>query len=41
MLSLRASALQVGILTAAGTVAFAVLALPAGVWVDRLPRRRC
>jgi MFS family permease len=27
------------VLTAAGTVSFAVLALPAGVWVDRLPRR--
>jgi MFS family permease len=39
VLGLRASPLQVGVLTAAGTVSFAVLALPAGVWVDRLPRR--
>jgi MFS family permease len=39
VLGLRASPLQVGVLTAAGTISFAVLALPAGVWVDRLPRR--
>jgi Transmembrane secretion effector len=39
VLSLEASPVQVGVLTAAGTISFAVLALPAGVWVDRLPRR--
>jgi predicted MFS family arabinose efflux permease len=39
VLGLGASPLQVGVLTAAGTISFAVLALPAGVWVDRLPRR--
>ena len=40
VLGLGATPLQVGMLTAAGTVSFAVLALPAGVGVDRLPRRR-
>jgi hypothetical protein len=39
VLGLGASPLQIGMLTAAGTISFAVLALPAGVWVDRLPRR--
>lgn len=37
---LRASALQVGLLTAATYGAFIFVALPAGVIVDRLPRRR-
>jgi MFS family permease len=37
---LRASALQVGLLTAAGYGAFILVALPAGVIVDRLPKRR-
>jgi MFS family permease len=36
---LRASAFQVGLLTAATYVAFAVVSLPAGVVVDRLPKR--
>jgi MFS family permease len=39
VLDLGASPLQVGVLTAAGTISFAVAGLPAGVWVDRLPRR--
>jgi MFS family permease len=39
VLSLRATPLEIGLVTAAGTVAFAVAALPAGVWVDRVPRR--
>jgi len=39
VLGLGASPLQLGVLTAAGTISFAVLALPAGVWVDRVPRR--
>ncbi|HEV2639901.1 MAG TPA: MFS transporter [Actinocrinis sp.] len=39
VLVLHASAQQVGFLVAAGTVAFLVVALPAGVWVDRLRRR--
>jgi len=37
---LRATALQVGLLTAAGYGAFILVALPAGVIVDRLPKRR-
>jgi MFS family permease len=37
---LRASTLQVGLLTAASTLAFAVIALPAGALVDRRPKRR-
>ena len=39
VLALGAGPLQVGLLTAAGTLSFAVLALPAGVWVDRAARR--
>jgi Transmembrane secretion effector len=39
VLGLGASPLQLGVLTAAGTISFAVLALPAGVWVDRVPHR--
>ena len=39
VLGLGAGPLQVGLLTAAGTLSFAVLALPAGVWVDRVARR--
>jgi MFS family permease len=39
VLVLHASAQQVGLLVAAGTIAFLVVALPAGVWVDRLRRR--
>src|SRR5689334_14954984 len=37
---LGASALQMGILTAAATVPNLAIGLLAGVWVDRLPRRR-
>jgi MFS family permease len=40
ILNLRASPLQVGILAALPWVAFLVLGLPAGVFVDRLSRRR-
>jgi MFS family permease len=37
---LRASTLQVGLLTAASTAAFALIALPAGALVDRWAKRR-
>jgi len=37
---LKASTLQVGLLTAASYLAFALIALPAGAVVDRLPKRR-
>ena len=37
---LHASPLQMGLLTAAGTAPVLALGLLAGVWVDRLPRRR-
>jgi MFS family permease len=40
ILSLHATPLQVGILAALPWVAFLALGLPAGVFVDRLPRRR-
>ncbi|MBN1584326.1 MAG: MFS transporter [Anaerolineae bacterium] len=36
---LHASPVQMGILTACGTLAYLVVGLPAGVWVDRLRRR--
>ncbi len=39
VLVLHASARQLGLLVASGTIAFLVVALPAGVWVDRLRRR--
>jgi MFS family permease len=39
VLVLHASALQVGLVSAASTVAWLLVALPAGVWVDRLRRR--
>jgi MFS family permease len=35
---LHASALQVGLLAAAGYLPLAVLGRPAGAWADRLPR---
>ena len=38
--TLRATPLQMGALAAATTVAFLVVGLPAGVWVDRRRRRR-
>jgi MFS family permease len=37
---LKASALEMGLLAAAGTLPTALFSLVAGVWVDRLPRRR-
>ncbi|MFC4533633.1 MFS transporter [Sphaerisporangium dianthi] len=40
VLSLHAGPLQVGLLTAAEMAAFLLIGLPAGVWVDRFPRRR-
>lgn len=39
VLVLGASPLQLGLVTASGTVAFAVIGLPAGAWVDRWRRR--
>jgi hypothetical protein len=36
---LHASAFEVSLLTAATSIAWLVIGLPAGVWVDRLPRR--
>ena len=38
-LTLRASALEMGVLAAAGQLPFLLFSLPAGAWVDRLPRR--
>jgi len=40
ILVVKASALEVAILGAMPFVAFALFGLPAGVWVDRLPRKR-
>jgi MFS family permease len=40
VLTLHASPWQLGLVNAAGTLAFAVIGLPAGVWLDRLRRRR-
>ncbi|GAB3673647.1 MFS transporter [Actinocorallia lasiicapitis] len=37
---LDATAAQIGLLTAVGTAGFLLVGLPAGVWVDRLPKRR-
>jgi MFS family permease len=39
VLVLHASAFQVSVLGAVDTLPFLLVALPAGVWVDRLPRR--
>ncbi|GAB3434421.1 MFS transporter [Flindersiella endophytica] len=39
VLTLHASPLQLGLLTASGTLAFAVIGLPAGAWIDRHRRR--
>jgi MFS family permease len=36
---LRASPMQMGVLTACGTLPYLLVGLPAGVWVDRLRRR--
>ncbi|WP_290058946.1 MFS transporter [Amycolatopsis solani] len=38
--TLAATPFEMGLLTAAETVAFLLIGLPAGVWVDRLRRRR-
>jgi len=38
--TLAATPFEMGLLTAAETLAFLLLGLPAGVWVDRLSRRR-
>jgi MFS family permease len=40
VVALRASTFQVGLLTAASTLAFALIALPAGALVDRWAKRR-
>src|SRR4029077_19649453 len=40
ILVLKASPVEVAILGAMPFVAFALFGLPAGVWVDRLPRKR-
>ena len=40
ILTLGATPLEVGILTAVDFVPFLLFTLPAGVWVDRLPKRR-
>jgi MFS family permease len=37
--ALHATAFDMGILTAAGPLAYLLVGLPAGAWVDRLPRR--
>jgi MFS family permease len=39
VLALHASNFEVGLLAACGTVAFLLVGLPAGVWVDRMRRR--
>src|SRR4051794_29182897 len=39
VVTLDAGAVQVAVPTALGTVAFAVLGLPAGAWTDRMRRR--
>lgn len=40
VVTLHASAFQVSVLTAAAWLPWLVIGLPAGAWVDRLPRRR-
>ncbi len=37
--ALHATAFEMGVLTAAGPFAYLLVGLPAGAWVDRLPRR--
>src|SRR3954451_9740411 len=39
VLVLHATALQVGVLNAAGTIAFLLIGLPVGAWTDRRRRR--
>ena len=38
--TLHATTFEMGLLTAASTAAFLVVGLPAGVWVDRMRKRR-
>ena len=38
--TLHATTIEMGLLTAASTAAFLVVGLPAGVWVDRMRKRR-
>jgi MFS family permease len=40
VLALKASEFETGLLFAAGTIAFLLVGLPAGVWVDRMRRRQ-
>jgi MFS family permease len=40
VLVLHASPLQLGLVTASGTIAFALIGLPAGAWIDAWPRKR-
>src|SRR3954447_25128102 len=40
VLVLHASALQLGVVNAAGTIAFLLIGLPVGAWTDRWRRRR-
>ncbi|MFB4278135.1 MULTISPECIES: MFS transporter [unclassified Nonomuraea] len=39
VVTLQASPMQLGLVTASGTVAFALIGLPAGAWIDRCRRR--
>jgi MFS family permease len=39
VLTLDASPLELGLVTASGTLAFAIIGLPAGAWLDRWRRR--
>ncbi|MFI7611308.1 MFS transporter [Nonomuraea terrae] len=39
VVTLQASPLQLGLVTASGTIAFALIGLPAGAWLDRCRRR--
>ncbi|WP_344473962.1 MFS transporter [Nonomuraea monospora] len=39
VVTLDATPLQLGLVTAAGTIAFALIGLPAGAWIDRWRRR--
>ncbi|MGH2443395.1 MAG: MFS transporter, partial [Chloroflexota bacterium] len=36
--ALHATAFEMGVLTATGSLAYLLVGLPAGVWIDRLPR---
>ena len=40
VLTLHAGSFQMGLLSAAGMLPWLLFALPAGVWIDRRPRRR-